>query len=44
VGEEIQWLGDGRMNNVDITYGFAHNGEIIDIALSTNRTYDKVSV
>jgi len=43
-GREIQWLGDGRMNNVDISYGFPHNGEIIDIALATNRTYDKVSV
>ena len=37
-GETLQYLDVGRMNNIDVRYGFDAGGEIVDIAVATDRT------
>jgi 3-phytase len=37
-GQVIQFLADGRLNNVDLRYGFPLGGERVDIVTATNRT------
>jgi 3-phytase len=36
--------GMGRMNNIDVAYGFPLGGEMIDIALATDRNEEKIRV
>ena len=36
-GKQKQFLEEGRLNNVDIRYGFPFKGDIIDIAVATRR-------
>ncbi|OGP81339.1 MAG: hypothetical protein A2Z13_05530 [Deltaproteobacteria bacterium RBG_16_64_85] len=37
-GKQLQYLSDGKMNNVDIRYGFPLGGAAIDLVGMTNRT------
>jgi len=37
-GETLQFLEIGRMNNIDVAYGFDAGGEAVDIAVATDRT------
>ncbi|HEY0686383.1 MAG TPA: phytase [Steroidobacter sp.] len=37
-GKRVQSLPDGRMNNIDIRYGFALGGQQVAIVAATNRT------
>lgn len=37
-GETLQFLEVGRMNNVDVAYGFDAGGEAVDIAVATDRS------
>ncbi len=37
-GKRVQTLSDGRLNNVDLRYGFALGGQEIAIVAATNRT------
>ena len=34
--------GMGRMNNIDVAYGFPLGGEVVDIALATDRNEEKI--
>ena len=43
-GTLLQSLADGRINNVDVRYGFSLNGEAVDIVTGSNRTTDSISV
>lgn len=43
-GKVIQQLDIGRVNNVDLRYGFKLNGELIDIAAASNRTNKSLSI
>ncbi|MBL4544413.1 MAG: phytase [Oceanicaulis sp.] len=37
-GETAQYLAAGRMNNVDVRYGFEAGDETVDIAVASDRT------
>jgi 3-phytase len=41
-GKELQYLPTGKMNNVDVRYGFDLGGSSIDLVAATNRTDDTV--
>jgi 3-phytase len=41
-GNELQYVGSGKMNNVDVRYGLAFGGGIADIVAATNRTQDTI--
>jgi 3-phytase len=41
-GNEMQYLPDGEMNNVDVAYGFPFGGGEVDIVAATNRTDNSV--
>jgi 3-phytase len=43
-GQEIQFLSDGRLNNVDVRYGFPLGGEVVDIVAAGNRSDDTIAV
>jgi len=43
-GKEIQHLRDGRLNNVDIRYGFKLGNQTVDIVTAGNRTNDTIMV
>ena len=43
-GKTIQALSSGRLNNVDIRYGFPLGDKMIDIATASNRTDDSISI
>lgn len=43
-GVEIQHLPGGRMNNVDVRYGFPLDGRAADIAVAGNRSNDSLAV
>ena len=43
-GRLLQSRADGRINNVDIRYGFSLGGESIDIVTGSNRTSDSISI
>ncbi|MBL4575664.1 MAG: phytase [Opitutaceae bacterium] len=43
-GKVIQFLPDGRINNVDIRYGFPLGNEKIDIVTASNRTKKSISI
>ncbi len=43
-GEKVQQLDIGRLNNVDIRYGMNINGNIVDIAVASNRDLNALSV
>jgi len=43
-GDVVQYRADGRINNIDLRYGFPFNGENIDIAIGSNRTNDTLIV
>jgi|CXWL01.1.fsa_nt_gi 3-phytase len=43
-GAVLQFLPDGRMNNVDVRYGFRLNGQSVSLVTSSNRTNDSISI
>lgn len=43
-GNEIQHLQDGRLNNVDIRYGFPLGDETVDIVTAGNRSNDTIMI
>jgi 3-phytase len=43
-GSLLQSRADGRINNVDIRYGFSLGGESIDIVTGSNRSSDSISI
>jgi len=43
-GQEIQYLADGNMNNVDLRYGFPLNGEKVAIVAASNRSNDSIAL
>lgn len=44
-GEEVQFLEAGRINNVDVRYGFElQSGRTVDYAMATNRSTDGMTV
>ena len=43
-GSLLQSLADGRINNVDLRYGFSLQGKPVDIVAGTNRTTDSISI
>ncbi len=43
-GRLLQSLADGRINNVDIRYGFRLGADAIDIVTGSNRTTDSISI
>ena len=43
-GNLLQSRADGRINNVDIRYGFNLGGEHLDIVAGSNRTSDSISI
>ncbi len=43
-GSLIQSRADGRINNVDVRYGFSLGGKSVDIVTGSNRTSDSISI
>lgn len=43
-GNELQSLADGRMNNVDIRYGFDLGGKSVDVLTASNRSNDSIAI
>ena len=43
-GNLLQSLPDGRINNVDVRYGFSLDGESVDIITGSNRSSDSISI
>ncbi|NUM55035.1 MAG: phytase [Candidatus Hydrogenedentes bacterium] len=43
-GKQIQYAPDGKMNNVDIRYGFAVGGAPADVVVASNRSDDSLAV
>lgn len=43
-GSLIQSRADGRINNVDVRYGFDLDGQAIDIVTGSNRSSDSISI
>ncbi|MCH7613494.1 MAG: phytase [Candidatus Marinimicrobia bacterium] len=43
-GKEIQFVQDGRMNNVDIRYNFPLNGEYVSLVTAGNRRDNTISI
>ncbi|PAU79696.1 3-phytase [Halovibrio salipaludis] len=43
-GRERQFIGNGRVNNVDVRYGASFNGQEVDVAAATNRTTGTISL
>lgn len=43
-GKEIQFVQSGRVNNVDVRYGFDLNGRSVDIVAASNRSFNSISV
>jgi 3-phytase len=41
-GQELQYLPTGKMNNVDVRYGYELGGSAIDLVAATNRTDDTI--
>src|SRR3546814_15561816 len=43
-GEVVQFLPDGKMNNVDLREGFALSGEQVVLVTASNRTDDSIAI
>jgi len=43
-GALLQSLADGRLNNVDLRYGFELGGETVDVVTASNRSTDSISI
>ncbi|OUD12205.1 phytase [Thioflexithrix psekupsensis] len=43
-GNVIQFLADGRLNNIDLRYGFLLGEQRVDIVAATNRTDNSISL
>lgn len=43
-GALVQSLEDGRLNNVDVRYGFDLGGESVDLVTASNRTTDSINI
>jgi 3-phytase len=43
-GNVLQFLPDGRMNNVDVRDGFQLGGQTVSLAVASNRTTDTLSI
>jgi len=42
-GEEIQYLPDGKLNNVDLRYNFPLGGQLVALVSASNRTDDSIA-
>ena len=43
-GSEVQFLADGRLNNVDLRYNFMLDGELVTLVATGNRTDDSIAI
>jgi len=43
-GKLLQSLADGRLNNVDLRYGFKLGGKAVDVVTASNRSTDSISI
>src|SRR3546814_11537438 len=43
-GEVVQFLPDGKMNNVDLREGFALSGELVVLVIASNPTDDSIAI
>ena len=43
-GELLHSLADGRMNNVDLRYGFKLGDSTVDVVTASNRSTDSISI
>lgn len=43
-GQTIKFLNSGRVNNVDISFGFDYRGNTIDLAAASNRTKNAITL
>jgi 3-phytase len=43
-GTEIQFVQDGKTNNVDLRYHFPFNGKTVDLVTATNQYHDSLSI
>ena len=43
-GSELQYRPDGELNNVDLRYGFALDGALVDLVVASNDTTDTIAV
>jgi 3-phytase len=43
-GQEIQYVPDGRLNNVDLRYNFPLAGSSVDLVTSANRSNDSIGI
>jgi len=43
-GEEIQYLPDGKLNNVDLRYNFPLGGQQVALVSASNRTDDSIAI
>lgn len=43
-GNEVQYLPDGKMNNVDLRDGFSLNGEEVTLVTASDRTNDAIAI
>ncbi|RKZ93763.1 MAG: 3-phytase [Candidatus Parabeggiatoa sp. nov. 1] len=43
-GQEVQYLADGNMNNVDLKYNFSLGGENVTIVAASNRSNDSIAL
>ncbi len=43
-GKEVQFVQSGRVNNVDVRYGFNLNGQVVDIVAASNRSFNSISI
>lgn len=43
-GDEVQFLADGELNNVDVRYGLPLGGQSVDIVAAGNRTGNTIAV
>jgi 3-phytase len=43
-GNLVQSLPDGRVNNIDVRYGFSLDGKVVDVVTATNRSSDSLSI
>ncbi len=43
-GKQVQFLQDGKMNNVDVRYGFTLGHSAVDIVIASNRSDDTLAV
>lgn len=43
-GKRIASYNTGRLNNIDVRYGFDLNGQLVDLVAGSNRSYDRIDI